>query len=132
MNVFSRNRRGASLLELLMGVAIFSVALLGILDIVNRIEHSIAISNQYRKAYALAESQTELLRHADLDTMAGEEKLPFMKEVGSLEGLPEAEGSFGVVKEEAGYRISVEIRWGTDRRPHRYDLHTLISNRVQS
>ncbi len=131
MILLARKEQGVSLLELLIATALFSLALLLILDIVPRIKHSVAVSQQYRRATVLAENQMELLHQADLAGMAGKGTHPLMSEAGSLKNLPVAEGVFEVEKEEAGYQVAVEIGWGSGRGRRKYQLHTIISDRMQ-
>lgn len=119
------------MLELLVATALFSLALFSILDLVPRIKHSMAVSRQHRQATALAENQMELLHQADLEGMSGKGTRAFMSEAGSLESLPAAEGTLEVKKEQAGYRVALEIRWGPARGRYDYRLHTIISDRMQ-
>ena len=132
MILLKRKDHGISLLELMVATALFSVALLMILDIVPRIKHSVAMAQEYRRAAVLAENQVELLHRADLAAMTGKGTRPLMSEAGSLKNLPAAEGAFEVEKEQAGYRVALEIRWGSERGRHKYQLHTIISDRIQS
>ena len=131
MILLVRKEQGVSLLELLVATALFSLALLFILDIVPRIKHSVAVSQQYRRATVLAENQMELLHEVDLAGMAGKGTRPLMSEAGSLKSLPAAEGTFEVEKDQAGYRVALEIGWGSGRGRHHYQLHTILSDRMQ-
>ena len=125
--------RGAGYFEALVAIAIFSVVIIFVTSLLPQIEHSIALTKQYRRAILLAENQIELLHDRSLlKAWVGQGEQSLQKEAGSLETLPRGEAVIRIDSVPEGYQVYLEIAWGPDTGRHRYEVHTLISDRITS
>ncbi len=123
----NRRRAGDSLIELLMAIGIFSMALLFMLDILAGLEHSIAVDRQYRAAVMMASNKMEEIRLEGLSfslESSGQER--FIPQLPGNPGLPDVNGFYEWSPDPAGRHARVVVEWGAKNQRRQYELETLL------
>lgn len=124
-------RRGETFANLLVAVGLFTVGLSFILGLLPRIEHSVALARQQRRAVLVVENQMEILQTTDLKTLAEAGRRPLGDPSDALAALPLGEGFIEVSPDAAGYRTHIEIAWGEGAQRQAYRVETILSDRIE-
>lgn len=124
----NRRKAGISLVELLVAIAMLSILMVSIFDILPRIKYYVAMTQEYRQAADIADNQMELLLMADLEDFVEQGPQPVIEQAGALTELPAGVGMFEVKisEEENLYSVRVDVVWGPPERAHWYWLQTLV------
>jgi len=128
-----RHRRGVSLIEILVAVFIFLVAVIGIIPVISSTLTGSREANQRAIAAALAQEKLEELRNSEYDSIASGQDV---NDQGDPVGLDEYGNEGGIyyrsweVEDGApmvgAKTVTVTVTW-TEHRVNTYEMSTIIA-----